>query len=237
MRHPVRLFLALLISAPIMAADLESDKGKLSYALGYQMGIDFQGRNVDIDLDTLKKGIADAMSNTDPVVPVEELAAQLTAMKERIKQADLEKFKILAENNKAASEKFLKDNKKRKGVIELPSGVQYRKIDEGEGSRPKLTDTVTVHYRASRMNGHEFDNSYQKGVPVSFQVDSVLKGWQEVLPLMKKGAHWQLWVPPELAYGVRGQQDARGQQVVGPNEALIFEIEIKGINEVPSAKK
>ncbi|MGV6850867.1 MAG: FKBP-type peptidyl-prolyl cis-trans isomerase [bacterium] len=231
MRYLTGLFLALLISAPLLAADLESDKGQLSYALGFQMGIDFKGRKVDVDLDTLVKGIADAMAKKDPAVSIENMTTQLKGMQERIKTEDMAKLKKLAEANKKRSEEFLKNNKKRKGVVELPSGVQYRQIDEGTGPRPKLSDTVTVHYRASRMGDLEFDNSYTRGAPVTFQVDSVIKGWQEVLPLMKKGARWQIWVPPELAYGVRGQSP------VGPNEALIFEIELKGINEAPKKGK
>ena len=107
----------------------------------------------------------------------------------------------------------------------LPSGVQYRIIEEGEGSRPGMESTVKVHYRGSKINGHEFDSSFARGVPEEFPVNTVLKGWQEVLPLMKTGATWQVFVPPELAFG------ARGNPPVGPNEALMFDLKLVEIIE------
>ena len=131
-----------------------------------------------------------------------------------------EAFAKLAEENQAAADDFLEKNKGKNGIVVLPSGVQYRIIEEGEGSRPGLEDTVKVHYRGSKINGHEFDSSFARGVPEEFPVNSVLRGWQEVLPLMKTGATWQIFVPPELAFG------ARGNPPVGPNEALMFDLKL-----------
>ncbi len=211
------LFLVVM-SAP--AQELESDKGKLSYAIGFQIGQDFRSRDLDIDINTTIRGLRDSLGGKDPAVAEEEMQTVLGEMQTRLKEEQLEKFKQLAEKNKLRSEEFLAANKKKKGIIVLPSGVQYRVIEEGSGKRPKMTDTVSIHYRGSLVDGLEFDSSFARGVPASFQVDSVLKGWQEVLPLMRKGDKWQVFLPPEMAYGVRGQRP------IGPNEALQFDIHL-----------
>ncbi|MFU8833427.1 MAG: FKBP-type peptidyl-prolyl cis-trans isomerase, partial [Wenzhouxiangella sp.] len=112
------------------------------------------------------------------------------------------------------------------GIVALPSGIQYRVIEEGDGSRPGLSDVVTVHYRGSKIDGREFDSSFRRGVPAVFQVNSVIEGWQEVLPLMREGAMWQVFLPPELAFGVRGDPP-----MIGPNEALQFDIRLVQIGE------
>ena len=102
----------------------------------------------------------------------------------------------------------------------LPSGIQYRVIEEGTGRKAAPTSEVTVHYRGSLTNGFEFDSSFARGVPAKFKVDTVIDGWKEVLPLMKIGDHWQVFLPPEKAYGMRGQGP------IGPNEALVFDIKL-----------
>ena len=103
----------------------------------------------------------------------------------------------------------------------MPGGVQYRVIEEGEGSRPNIDNTIKLHYRGSKMDGREFDSSFARGVPEEIKVNAVMQGWQEVLPLMKLGATWQIFVPPELAFGQRGNPP-----VVGPNEALMFDLKL-----------
>jgi FKBP-type peptidyl-prolyl cis-trans isomerase FklB len=138
----------------------------------------------------------------------------------RVRQEQAEALKTLADENQKASEDFLAANLSKNGIVALPSGIQYRIIEEGEGARPNMDSTVKVHYRGSKTNGLEFDSSFARGVPEEFQVNSVLKGWQEVLPLMKTGATWQIFVPPELAFGQRGNPP------VGPNEALIFDLKL-----------
>jgi len=131
-------------------------------------------------------------------------------------------FDKLAGANKAKSQQFMAENKSKKGIVSLPSGVQYRVIEDGTGSKkPTAQSEVTVHYRGSLANGLEFDSSFARGEPVSFKVNTVIKGWQEALPLMRVGDHWQIFVPPELAYGDRGQPPR-----IGPNEALVFEIKL-----------
>ena len=126
-----------------------------------------------------------------------------------------------AEANRQKGEAFLVENQKKEGVITLPSGLQYKVIEEGTGESPKPNDTVVTHYRGTLIDGKEFDSSYRRGEPASFPVNRVIAGWTEALQLMKVGAKWQLFIPPELAYGERGAGRA-----IGPNAALIFEIEL-----------
>jgi FKBP-type peptidyl-prolyl cis-trans isomerase FklB len=129
-----------------------------------------------------------------------------------------------AEKNLAEGKAFLEENKKKEGIKTLPSGLQYKVITEGSGRTPKATDTVTVHYRGTLINGTEFDSSYKKGQPATFQVSGVVRGWTEALQLMKEGSKWQLFIPSELAYGER----AAGPQIP-PGSTLIFEVELISI--------
>ncbi len=220
----MRLIFALIVLAiatnPALAQDLSTDKGKLSYAVGWDIGEDIQRRGAEFDVETLSAAIRDSAAAKEPQVPAEEMVALLTALQQKVRQEQAEAFAKLAEENQAAADDFLEKNKSKNGIVVLPSGVQYRIIEEGEGSRPGLEDTVKVHYRGSKISGHEFDSSFARGVPEEFPVNSVLRGWQEVLPLMKTGATWQIFVPPELAFG------ARGNPPVGPNEALMFDLKL-----------
>lgn len=217
-------FTALVLGAASTAAvaqNLESDSGKLGYAIGYQFGDETQQWDVEIDVEAIITAIRDARAGRDPQVPIEEMQQVLSAFNERMRQQRMEQFQLLAEENKAQADAFLADNAGKNGIVSLPSGVQYRVIEEGDGSRPSPTDTVTVHYRGSKMDGREFDSSFARGVPAVFQVDSVLAGWQEVLPLMREGSTWQVFLPPELAFGVRGDPP-----LIGPNEALKFDLQL-----------
>jgi FKBP-type peptidyl-prolyl cis-trans isomerase FklB len=219
------MIMAVLVTGPVMAQDLASDKGKLSYAVGWDIGQDIQRRGAEFDVDTVIAAIRDATAGNDPQVPSEEMVALLTELQQKVRQEQAAAFQKLAEENQAMSEEFLNSNLSKNGIVELPSGVQYRIIDEGEGARPGMESTVKVHYRGSKINGLEFDSSFARGVPEQFTVNAVLRGWQEVLPLMKTGATWQVFVPPELAFG------ARGNPPVGPNEALIFDLKLVEIVE------
>ena len=196
------------------------EKNKLSYALGYQIGNDMRERELDLDLDTVIRALNDGFAKRDPSIPVEDMVGQLAAMEAKLRGDAEAKFNALAAENKAKSDRFLAENRSKKGVVVLPSGIQYRVIDEGNGARPTPTSEVEVHYRGSLVSGFEFDSSFARGVPAKFQVDQVLKGWQEVLPLMRVGDHWQIFLPPEMAYGERGPRP------IGPNQALIFDIKL-----------
>jgi FKBP-type peptidyl-prolyl cis-trans isomerase FklB len=214
------IILAALLAGPVMAQDLTSDKGKLSYAVGWDIGEDIKRRGAEFDVETIIAAIRDSSAEKDPQVPPEEMGAMLTELQQKVRQEQAEAFQKLAEDNQKAAEEFMAANLSKNGIVALPSGIQYRVIEEGEGARPGMDSTVKVHYRGSKTDGHEFDSSFARGVPEEFTVNTVLKGWQEVLPLMKTGATWQIFVPPELAFG------ARGNPPVGPNEALIFDLKL-----------
>jgi len=126
---------------------------------------------------------------------------------------------------KADGVKFLAENSTKPGVVVRPSGLQYKVLKEGAGAIPKRTDTVTTHYRGTLINGKEFDSSYARREPASFGVGQVIAGWTEALQLMKIGAKWELYIPSNLAYGAHG-----AGQDIGPDEALIFEVELLSID-------
>jgi FKBP-type peptidyl-prolyl cis-trans isomerase FklB len=212
--------LAALIAGNVVAQDTTTEKGKLSYAIGYEIGNDFIEKKMDVDVATVLRAIQDGYAKRPPAVPAQEMRTALEKMSEKLKTAAMAKYESLAKENKAKSDKFLADNRAKKGIVTLPSGIQYRVIEDGTGKRPLKNSEVSVHYRGSLSSGLEFDSSFARGVPASFKVDAVLKGWQEVLPMMKVGDHWQIFLPPEQAYGMRGQGP------IGPNEALVFEIKL-----------
>jgi FKBP-type peptidyl-prolyl cis-trans isomerase FklB len=215
----------VLASGNVLAQDVTSEKGKLSYAVGWDIGQDVKRSGAEFDVESLIAAIRDTVADREPQVSGEEMQAMLTALQQKVRQEQVEAFQALATENQAKSEAFLDANKTKTGIVVMPSGVQYRVIEEGEGSRPGMESTVKVHYRGSKMDGREFDSSFARGVPEEFTVDAVLQGWQEVLPLMKQGATWQIFVPPELAFGQRGNPP------VGPNEALMFDLKLVEIVE------
>lgn len=203
-------------AAPAVAMD----KTKMSYAVGYQFGADLKERGVDIDVEGVIRALRDGFAGKEVAYPREQLGQQMELLENKLRSEAEAKFNKLAADNKAASDKFMAENRAKKGIVALPSGIQYRVIEEGNGGRPTATSEVTVHYRGSLITGFEFDSSFARGVPAKFQVDQVLKGWQEVLPLMRVGDHWQIFLPPEMAYGERGPRP------IGPNQALIFDIKL-----------
>jgi FKBP-type peptidyl-prolyl cis-trans isomerase FklB len=213
-------FILIFTTGSVLAQDVNSEKGKLSYAVGWDIGADIARRSTEFDVESLIAAIRDVVAKKEPKVSNEEMRALLTALQEKVRAEQVEQFKKLSEENQAASDTFLAANKNKTGIVTLPSGVQYRIIEEGDGARPGLESRVTVHYRGSKLDGREFDSSFARGTPEEFTVNAVLKGWQEVLPLMKVGATWQVFVPPELAFG------ARGNPPVGPNEALMFDLKL-----------
>lgn len=204
------------------ASSLKTDKQKFSYTAGYQIGQNLKRQNLDLDSKTFSQGVQDAMTNAKPRLKPEEMQAAVQNQQKK----DMEKQAAVAKKNLEAGQAFLDANKKKDGVVTLPSGLQYKILTEGKGKQPKSTDTVVAHYRGTLINGTEFDSSYQRNEPATFPVGGVIKGWQEALPLMKEGAKWQVYIPSDLAYGPRGAGAA-----IGPNEALIFDIELVSVKE------
>jgi FKBP-type peptidyl-prolyl cis-trans isomerase FklB len=203
------------------APQLNTDEQKVSYAMGLEIAQNLAQQGIKVDPEAFTLALKDVLSGQKPRLSTEELKAVLTQQQEKMMQ----EHQAEAQKNKTASEAFLAENKKKEGTQVLPSGVQYRVLTEGKGAKPKVTDTVTVHYRGTLTNGKEFDSSYGRGEPSTFPVNGVIQGWQEVLPMMQEGAKWQVFIPPDLAYGERGAGGA-----IGPNETLIFDIELVAVN-------
>jgi len=215
--------------------DEKTVKERASYAIGMNFGKNLaQGikqDGADVDVDLLLKGIKDALTKGKPAYTDQELNAAITAFGKaleakavvRAKEA-AEKDKADAEANKKAGEKFLADNKKKKDVQTTATGLQYKVIKTGEGGTPKKSDTVRVHYHGTLPDGTVFDSSKDRGEPVEFPVTGVIKGWTEALLKMKVGDKWMLYIPSDLCYGPQ-----RKSPEIGPNQVLIFEVELLGM--------
>jgi FKBP-type peptidyl-prolyl cis-trans isomerase FklB len=207
-------------------APLKSQKDKVSYIIGINIGTNMKRQSVEVDPDLLLKGLKDGLSGSKPLMSEEEMRTTMTAFNEEMKKKHDEEVKKAGEKNKEEGEKFLAANKKKEGVVTLPSGLQYKIITKGKGKSPNLNDTVTVNYRGTLINGEEFDSSYKRGKPATFPVKGVIPGWTEALQLMKPGSKWELFMPADLAYGARGAGN-----VIGPNSTLIFEVELLSVKE------
>jgi FKBP-type peptidyl-prolyl cis-trans isomerase FklB len=212
--------------------ELKTDKDKLSYSMGVATGTQMKRQSVDVDVDMFSKGLRDAVSGGKLQMTEQQIQDTLMKFQQEMTAKQAEKTKQLAEINKKEGDAFLAENKSKEGVKTLPSGLQYKILTEGKGKSPKETDTVTTHYRGTLIDGTEFDSSVKRGQPATFPVKGVIKGWTEALQLMKEGSKWQLFIPSDLAYGERGA----GQQI-GPNAALIFEVELISIQAAAEKKE
>ena len=227
----MRLFVAalsIMLFASVGYAEensvLKTQRDKVSYGIGMEIGNSLKSQSIDIDPDILARGVKDILSGKEPLITDQEFRETMTNFKNEMMAKQIERMKEIAEKNKKEGEAFLDENKKKEGVVTLPSGLQYKVIKDGAGEKPKPTDTVTVHYRGTLINGTEFDSSESHGQPATFKVNGVIPGWTEVLQLMKAGSKWQLFIPSALAYGDRGV----GREI-GPNSTLIFDIELLSI--------
>ena len=218
--------LGVLLLANQLSAEetltLKNQKEKLSYIIGMDIGKNLKNQSVDVDPNILAKGIKDTLSGGKGLLTEQEILETMSTFQKEM----VAKQQALAEKNKKEGETFLAENKKKKGVTTLASGLQYKVIKAGTGKKPKPADTVTAQYRGTLVNGTEFDSSYRRGQPATFPVTGVIAGWTEALGLMQEGAKWQLFIPPNLAYGEKG---AGGQ--IGPNATLIFEVELISVQE------
>ena len=204
--------------------EVKEEKDKISYSVGYQVGRDFKRQGVDLNPELLVRGVQDGMSGGKPLISQQEMNETLVDLKKKVVAEEQRQKKEAAGKNLQEGKAFLAENAKKKDVTTLPTGLQYKVIEKGSGASPKKTDSVTVHYKGTLIDGTEFDSSYARGKPATFRVEGVIAGWTEALQLMKPGAKWQLFIPANLAYGERGAGSR-----IGPNSALIFEVElIKG---------
>jgi FKBP-type peptidyl-prolyl cis-trans isomerase len=228
--------LSLLVTAgTVCAADqpveLKSEEQKLSYAMGLDLGEYFKGLEEQFDLHVLQQGIIDGYNGNTPLLSPADAAAIQQAFAKRQQDKQIEKTVAMVQKNRKAAEEFLKANKSKDGVIETKSGLQYKMLKQGQGGKPTPTDTVKVHYKGSLIDGKEFDSSYKRNEPAVFQVNQVIAGWQEALPLMEVGTTAELYIPPDLAYGDRG-----APPVIEPGSMLVFQVELLAI-EPPAKEK
>jgi FKBP-type peptidyl-prolyl cis-trans isomerase FklB len=203
---------------------------KLSYALGSDMGKRLKASGVQIDSAILARGIHDSMTGNKQLMTEDDIRSTIASAQKDLQQKQMAKVKELGDKNKKEGDAFLAENKTKEGVVTLPSGLQYKILKEGTGPKPTANDTVVCNYRGTLLNGKEFDSSYSRKEPASFPVNRVIKGWTEALQLMPVGSKWQLFIPPDLAYGERG-----AGADIEPDSTLVFEVELISI-QPPGAK-
>ena len=229
MKRLILILAAFSLVLPLFGQEksspLKDQKDKVSYSLGLNIGFNLGRQNVPINPDALMAGIKDAIANKPQLTP-DQIKETMTAFEKDMEQ----KQKAAADKNASEGTKFLEENKKKEGVKTTASGLQYKVVKEGTGAQPKASDTVTVNYRGTLINGTEFDSSYKRGEPATFPVNGVIKGWTEAL-------QYQLFIPPNLAYAER----AVGPDI-SPNSTLIFDVELmdvkppaSGASPTPSA--
>ena len=199
---------------------METEKQKLSYTMGQQIGGGIQQDQLDVETESLVLGLTHALNGEESILSPEEMRAVIESFQKEMQA----KANDMKGGNADKGAKFLEENSAKEGVQVLESGMQYIVINQGDGEKPQATDTVDVHYEGSLINGTVFDSSIKRGEPASFPVNGVIQGWQEALQLMEVGTKWKVFIPSELAYGEHG---AGGS--IGPNETLIFEMELLAI--------
>ncbi len=214
-------------SAPLT---LRTDKDKVSYAIGMNVGTAMKRDGLDIDTAILLRGLKDVLAGAKLLLTDQEVQTVMTALQTDMRKKQELQQQQLADTNKKEGDAFLATNKTKEGVVSLPSGLQYKILQEGTGPKPVATDTVSVSYRGTLLNGTEFDSSFKRGQPATFPVGQIIKGWTEALQLMPVGSKWQLFIPSDLAYGPRGA----GREI-GPNSALVFEVELLSIQPKAAA--
>ena len=236
MKKNIVLFLMMLmIIVPAYSQDpgdpgkkpgIETDRQRASYAMGYRMGLKLQAlvKENDVDLDAAMEGVRDAALEAQPQIPRKEMVEIYRQFQNQLNKRQEERQKILAYKNKTEGERFLKENAAKEGIIVTKSGLQYKVLKEGTGPFPKETDIAVVHYRGTLINGIEVFNTYKRGNPVKLPLKRALPFWDEGLRLMKVGAKFRFFIPPDLAYKNFGKPP-----LIGANVVLIYEAELVGM--------
>jgi FKBP-type peptidyl-prolyl cis-trans isomerase FklB len=202
----------------------KTQKDKVSYSIGVNLGKNMKTQGLDIHQGFLIQGIKDGLNDAKTALSDKDMEATMTKFQQEMMVKMQAKQKVEGDKNVKAGEAFLAANKKKEGVVTLPSGLQYKILKSGNGAKPTKEQTVKCHYRGTLIDGTEFDSSYKRGEPAEFPVGQVIKGWTEALQLMPVGSKWQLVIPSDLAYGPNG-----AGQTIGPNATLVFEVELISI--------
>lgn len=203
---------------------LKSDKDKLSYSIGIDLGKNFKKQGIDVNPDVLSKGMQDGLTGGKQLLTDQQMKEVLTKFQKDLMEKRTAEFNQNAEENKKKGEAYLQENKAKAGVVSLPSGLQYKIIESGAGKKPGKDDTVTVEYTGRLINGEVFDSTEKSGKPATFKLSQVIPGWTEALQLMPEGSVWEIYVPSNLAYGPRSVGGP-----IGPNETLIFKIRLVSV--------
>lgn len=231
-----RVFLAagLTLAITALAADspspLTNQTAKVSYSLGMNIGGSLKAQGAEIDVDLLARGLRDVLSSNNTLLSQQEMMETLRAWQTEIRNKRLEQQKAEGEKLRKIGDDWLAENAKKPGVITLPSGLQYKVLAAGSGKTPTTNDVVRAHYRGTLIDGTEFDSSYTRGQPLITSLDRVVPGWREALLKMKVGDKWQVFIPSVLGYGERGFPPK-----IPPHAALVFEMELIGIDEGAAA--
>ncbi|MEJ1298355.1 MAG: FKBP-type peptidyl-prolyl cis-trans isomerase [Candidatus Sedimenticola sp. (ex Thyasira tokunagai)] len=214
-------FVALFgMAASVQSAEYQTLEQRLGYTMGFQYGQVVKSQGVSIDSAAFAAALKDVLQGKPPQMKIEAMNATLGEAKNNLLKAKKAQAGVALEEGKH----FLQENKGKEGVVTLPSGLQYLERKAGSGDSPKMSDKVTVHYEGKLTSGQVFDSSFRRGEPATFPLGGVIPGFREALSLMKPGAKWQVVIPAELGYG---QSGAPGS--IGPNEVLIFELELISI--------
>ncbi len=224
----VLLGMAFLAIPPALydAPAFKTPKEKFSYALGMQIGTGFRKQALELDPETFDKGLADAFSGGKTLLTEDEMHAVLTAAQTEYKQKQAALRAEKAQTALKDGAEFLAANKNKQGVVTLPSGLQYKILKAGTGEKPDANDSVVCNYRGMFIDGTEFDSSASHSGPATFTLKGLIRGWAEALQLMPVGSKWQLFIPPQLAYGQNG-----AGQFVPPDSTVIYEVELLAIKE------
>lgn len=206
------------------AVALETLEEKLSYLIGYNQVAQLSSQGVDLQDAAYIEGVKHFVAGNDPAIAPEDAEQVFAEYQEKMQAAAQAEMEVAGAENAAKSMAFLEANKTKEGVQVTESGLQYKVLEAGEGDKPSADSTVQVHYEGRLINGEVFDSSVARGAPVEFGLNQVIPGWTEGLQLMPEGSKWELYIPSELAYGPNGPGS------IGPNQALIFEVELLQAN-------
>jgi FKBP-type peptidyl-prolyl cis-trans isomerase len=223
MQKGLWILMAIIIGTGAVAAQrkLTSDLEKTSYSIGVDIGKSFKMQGATIDADLLAQGIKDALAGGALAMSDSSMEACVMEFQQALASRQSERAAMASSENRKAGEAFLAENKKKAGIVSLPSGLQYRIVQEGTGAKPKATDQVTVHYKGTLISGKKFDSSYDRNEPATFRLNQVIKGWTEGVQLMKLGSKFEFFIPSDLAYG-----DRQMGPDIPPGSLLIFEVEL-----------
>lgn len=202
---------------------LQTPRDVQSYGIGVNIAKSFKRDEVDFDMELLIKGMKDGLAGGKLLMPEKELRRAMNLFQSELRQKAAARSRIAAVDNKKKGDEFMAKNKAMEGVVTLASGVQYKILKAGDGKQPTDIDSVECYYRGTLLDGTEFDGT-EPGKPATLKVSQLIAGWKEALQLMPAGSKWQLYIPPQLAYGPRGVGSD-----IGPNETLVFEVELLAV--------